>query len=126
MHIQHEDPAPARRRWPRLEVVEMVQATLGSDAAVSVVNVSEGGLLAVGPRSFSVGELHEFRFRTATTEPSPQAWVFQARVAHCRPAREGAADAHAVGLEFAPPRTEQQQEAITRFLRLCEEHSVRS
>lgn len=101
----------------------MVQATLAGQADVSVQNVSAGGLLAVGSRPYSVGDVHEFRFRS--TEPDPRALVFLARVAHCEPVSGLGGDAHAVGLEFLPPQTDQQQDAINRFIRLCEEHCAR-
>lgn len=105
----------------------MIEATIGSeDTAFNVINVSEGGLLAIGSRPLSVGDLHELRFRTATAGPAPQTWMFQARVAHCSPASENGGDTHAVGLEFVEPRTEQQQEAIAQFLRLCEPHGIQS
>jgi Tfp pilus assembly protein PilZ len=120
MSYVHVDLA-TRRRWPRLELVEMVKATVAGLSDVSVVNVSAGGLLVMGSRPYVVGDVHEFRYMT--TEADPRALVFLARVAHCAPVTWLGGDTHAVGLEFVPPETDQQRNAIEVFIRLCVAHS---
>ncbi len=122
--VMPESITYTRRRWPRLEVVDLVQVTVGVETHIVIVNVGGGGFLAFTPRPFSPGDIHELRFRTE--EPVPRALLFLAKVIHCAPVVRPGIEAHAVGLAFVPPQTEQQRSAIEHFLQLCSIHLERS
>jgi hypothetical protein len=106
-----------RRRDPRLPVASQVQGESLEGPAITVLNISSGGVLVRSTAPMQVAHTHEFRFMSP--DPDPSALVFQARVAHVNCTEVERQRECVAGLEFVGPSTGRQRVALRRLADLC-------
>lgn len=100
-----------RRTSPRLQLISYIVGELDTGDEVSLVNISEGGLMVRGRHETAVGEVHEFRFLPEGEAPL----VFAASVVHVKKLADSDPPEFETGLRFVA-RTARHQAAIRRLL----------
>jgi hypothetical protein len=103
---------PERRATPRLTLVSPLVGQDDEGHDVTLVNVSDGGLLVYTPQSAEVGETRHFRFHVPG---GSAAMTFAARVVHVLRISEGGAAAYAIGLEFVSALPAETRGALERI-----------
>jgi hypothetical protein len=98
---------PNRRRFPRLQVLGLVDGyLLPLDVPLAVIELSTGGFSVRGATPFPPGSRHHFRFTTG----QDQEVTIDATAVHCRLVQAGT-DGHIAyisGFEFSSdPRTDE-------------------
>ena len=108
-------PSTERRGAPRLQLVSPLvgQDDYGDD--VTLMNISEGGLLVHTTQPSTVGEVRHLRFRVG---PDNLVTEFAARVVHVLRISGAEGASYAIGLEFVTALPEETRRALGRIAAL--------
>jgi c-di-GMP-binding flagellar brake protein YcgR len=106
------NPAVAERRaTPRLQLVAPLQGHDDRGDDVTLVNISQGGLLVHSTQPASAGEMRQFRFDVGEGGVT----TFSARVVHVLRISGSQGASYAIGLEFADAVPEGLRRAMARI-----------
>ena len=103
---------PDRRSTPRLQLVSPLVGKDDSGHDITLVNISEGGLLVYSTQPAVPGEVRQFRFQV-DGEPAPT--TFSARVVHILRVSVVGTATYAIGLEFVSGLSDDARRALEKL-----------
>lgn len=107
---------PERRSTPRLQLVSPLVGQDESGHDVTLMNISDGGLLVYTTQPALAGEVRQFRFQLAGEAAPTQ---FSARVVHVLRVSDAGAATYAIGLEFVSGLSDDARRALERLATLA-------